>query len=195
MTRRQKRKQRQKQERKRYLRSIQKKERAQNQKLIDAECKKARLQKQKPIDLGHKKEILVTHLINALACYSCYPWLTSARQPDKIEDGEGKDVIVYTTHGEFYLQIKSTIDAAEDFMRERHSKQYKTMYLVASPDKEQMRCCAMPLPNQNAYSFIVIVVIYRKKNEDEEIEIEDIDLVLKKVQIALGIIEQHVDER
>lgn len=192
MTWRKKKKRRQKREWRKYLRSIHKKERVQNQKRIDAECKKAQIQKQKPIDLGHKKEILVTHLINALACYSRYPWLTSARQPDKIEDSEGKDVIVYTTHGEFYLQIKSTIDAAESFMREKHSKHYKTMYLVANPDKEKIRCLAMPLPNQDADSFIVIVVVYRKKNANKEIE--DIDIVLKKVQIALGIVKQYVDE-
>jgi len=50
----------------------------------------------------------------------------------------------------------------------------------------------MPSPNSNAYAFIIIVVVYRKKNVSEEIE--DIDLVLKKIKIALDIIKQYVDE-
>lgn len=192
MTRRQRMKRRQKRERRICLMRIHKKERVQNQKRIDSEYKKTQLQKQTPIDLGHKKEILVTHLINALACYSCYPWLTGARQSDKIEDSEGKDVIVRTTQGEFYLQIKSRLKAAEDFTEGGHSEHYKTMYLVAHHDKEKIRCYVMPLANKDAYSFIVIVVVYRKINVTEEIE--DIDLVLKKVEIAMDIIRQYVDE-
>lgn len=185
-------KRRQGRERRAYLRHRRRKEQAQKQKQIDLEYKKAQLQKPKPIDFGHKKEILVTQLINALACYSRYPWLTSAAQSNQTEDGEGKDVIVYTTQGEFYLQIKSTIDAAGDFAREKHREQYKKMYLVTHPDKEKTICLTMPFPNQKAYSFIIVVVVYRKENANEEIE--DIDLVLKKIEIALGIIKQYVDE-
>ncbi|MBI5005128.1 MAG: hypothetical protein HZC03_00785 [Candidatus Lloydbacteria bacterium] len=193
MKRRGKIKRRQKRERRLFLRRKQKRERVQKQKKqIDLARKNVPVRKQKPLDFGHKKEVLVTRLINALACYACYPWLISAAQSNQTEDSEGKDVIVYTTQGEFYLQIKSNTDAAEKFVREFHSKQYKKMYLVAHPDKEKTSQYIMPSPNPNAYAFIIIVVVYREKNVSEEIE--DISLVLKKIEVALGIIKQYVEE-
>src|SRR3989344_3743503 len=193
MKRRRKIKQRQKRERRLFLRRRSaKRERVQRQKQIAIALGNAQPQKPKPLDFGHKKEVLVAQLINALACYSYYTWIARAAQSNQIEDGDGKDVIVHTTQGnEFYLQIKSSIEAAEKFVRGPHSKQYKKMYLVAHPDNEKPIWYSMPSPNSNAYAFIIIVVVYRKKNVSEEIE--DIDLVLKKIKIALDIIKQYVD--
>jgi hypothetical protein len=148
------------------------------------------IKKQEPIDFGHKKEILVTMLINVIACYTNYPWLIAARQSNKIEDAEGKDVIVHTTKGEFYLQIKSTTIAGEKFTKTRHCEKYKKMYLITSPDKKSLVCYKMPSPNEKADKFIIILVVYRDKNKTEEIE--KLKTVFKKIKIALSIINQNI---
>ncbi|MBI2046058.1 MAG: hypothetical protein HYT28_01375 [Parcubacteria group bacterium] len=150
-------------------------------------------------DLGHRKEILVAKIIRSLKCD--HTWILNAAQSNHTEDAEGKDVIVYTKQGEFYIQIKSSLKKAEDFVQDKkYRKRYKKMYVVTHHDKEKTTCHTMPAPNENAYPFIIVLVIFQKQkgyqNQNVDImkAIEDISLVLKKIKITLNIIKQHIDE-
>ena len=149
------------------------------------------------IDLGHQKEKLVEKIINKLRRNR--QWIVEAKQspPGEKEDGEGKDVIVYTTYGEFYIQVKSCASSAEHFIKDkRHSKRYKKMYVVEYPSESKIICREMPSPDQDANAFIVILIIFRKQKKinQKTDRIEDISFVFKKVQITLDIIKKHIDD-
>lgn len=142
------------------------------------------------LDLGYKKEAYVVNLINKLRPQ--YEWLIKAKQsaPNGKEDIYGIDISVITTHGKFYLQIKGTLNAARKFMQcDNHGRHFKTMYIIASENRENNFSRRMFSANSDALPFITVLVIYnngRGKIEDEE-------KVLQKIKIALDIIKRHFD--
>jgi len=81
---------------------------------------------------GHEAETRALNAAHSLCLVRS--WLRSARKATPDEDGRGIDIVVETTIGPLYLQIKSSLGAARSFRHGR--KNCKAIVVIITPDMD-----------------------------------------------------------